>query len=105
MDGSNQIPIAQTAAGLVKTEGGVPTNDISRAVANDDITTTDVPQISEPDHDISLQPVPEEAIQSSASTVVAIDIEHVAVSNDPRKWPRSRKVSSPSHVSNILRTK
>ena len=27
-----------------------------------------------------------------ASTIVAFDIEHVAVKDDPRLWPRTRKV-------------
>lgn len=42
-------------------------------------------------------PVPEEPLQSSASTVVAFDIEHVAVEDDPRAWPRRIKVT---HISN-----
>ena len=37
----------------------------------------------------------EEILQSSASTVVALDIEHAAVTDDPRLWPRKRKVRLP----------
>ena len=45
----------------------------------------------------------EEVLQSSTPTVVEFDIEHVAVTDDPRLWPRKRKVHlfkkrAPSHL-------
>lgn len=45
----------------------------------------------------TLPPVLEEPLQSSASTVVAFDIEHVAVHDDPRLWSRRAKVTPFSH--------
>lgn len=48
----------------------------------------------------SHEPINEQVhvLQSSASTVVALDIEHVAVADDPRSWTRKRKVSHLSYM-------
>ena len=47
---------------------------------------------SAPVHDMRPHPDQPETVITSELTVVTVDIEHVAVGNDPRDWLKHRKV-------------
>jgi hypothetical protein len=80
-------------------------HDVTESATHTEMSLSNSKPQSQPNNDLEHeqgtvsrpQPVLEQEaiLQSSASTVVASDIEHVAVTDDPRLWPRKRKVRLP----------
>ncbi|KAF8315658.1 vacuolar DHA amino acid exporter [Clavulina sp. PMI_390] len=68
-------------------------NPVPVALQPDAISPPSRPNPASPHGNTQSEP-PTEPLQSSASTVVALDIEHVAVADDPRQWSRNRKLTT-----------